>query len=319
MAAGLVGGEGFAVDASVIEANASRFQRVEGSEVDWTPEQRATRPVSEYLVALESENPPINPAQKPKAMSPTDPAAAWTTRGRHKVMFGYSLNYLIDMENAVILDVEATPTRISKEVDAAETMVERTEERFDLKPDHVAGDVAYGTGEMLGWLVAQEIDPHIPVWDRSARENDIFSRADFTYDTDRDLYICPGGKELKTSGSVHDGTTIKYIAKRSDCASCPLKPQCTTGRERRLSRDVNQEARDYTQALMQSEAYGVSSTDRKKIERLFGEAKHILSMVRLRLRGLTGARDEFLLTATVQNLKRLAHSTTIPPPQLSAA
>ena len=108
----------------VIEANASRFQRVEGAEVDWTTEQRARRPVSEYLVALESENPPINPKQKPKAMSPSDPSAAWTTRGRHKVMFGYSLNYLIDMENAVILDVEATPTRISKEVDATETMIE---------------------------------------------------------------------------------------------------------------------------------------------------------------------------------------------------
>jgi hypothetical protein len=320
MAAGLVGGEGFAVDASVIEANASRFQRVEGSEVDWTPEQRARRPVSEYLVALESENPPINPAQKPKAMSPTDPSAAWTTRGRHKVMFGYSLNYLIDMENAVILDVEATPTRISKEVDAAETMVERVEERFALKPDHVAGDVAYGTGEMLGWLVAQEIDPHIPVWDQSeVASKGKFTRSDFIYDKARDLYICPGGKELKTSGTVHDGTTIKYIAKRSDCASCPLKPQCTTGRERRLSRDVNQEARDYTQALMQSEAYGVSSADRKKIESLFGEVKHILSLVRLRLRGLTGARDEFLLTATVQNLKRLAQHSTIPPPQPSTA
>ena len=59
MTAGLVGGEGFAVDATVIEANASRFQRVEGAEVDWTPEQRAKRPVREYLVALESENPPI--------------------------------------------------------------------------------------------------------------------------------------------------------------------------------------------------------------------------------------------------------------------
>ncbi len=320
MAAGLVGGEGFAVDASVIEANASRFQRVEGSEVDWTPEQRASRPVREYLVALESENPPINPAQKPKAMSPTDPSAAWTTRGRHKVMFGYSLNYLIDMENAVILDVEATPTRISKEVDAAETMVERVEERFALKPDHVAGDVAYGTGEMLGWLVAQEIDPHIPVWDQSeVASKGKFTRSDFIYDKARDLYICPGGKELKTSGTVHDGTTIKYIAKRSDCAICPLKPQCTTGRERRLSRDVNQEARDYTQALMQSEAYGVSSTDRKKIERLFGEAKHILSLVRLRLRGLTGARDEFLMAATVQNLKRLAQHSTIPPPLPSTA
>ena len=163
MKAGLVGGEGFAVDASVIEADASRFKRIEGAEIDWTDAQRARRPIREYLAALESENPLTNPERAPKAISPTDPAAAWTTRGRHKVMFGYSLNYLIDMEQAVILDVEATPTRISKEVDATETMIERTEERFDLKPDHVAGDVAYGTGEMLGWLVDRDIDPHIPV------------------------------------------------------------------------------------------------------------------------------------------------------------
>ena len=319
MAAGLVGGEGFAVDASVIEADASRFQRVEGAEVDWTPEQRASRPVQEYLSALESENPPINTDQPPKAMSPSDPSAAWTTRGRHKVMFGYSLNYLIDMDHAVILDVEATPTRISKEVDASETMIERVEERFDLKPDHLAGDVAYGTGELLGWLVAQEIDPHIPVWDRSKRDDGTFSREDFTYDKERDLYICPGGKELKTSGTVHDGTTIKYIAQKSDCTRCPLKPRCTTGSARRLQRDVNQDARDYTQTLMATEAYEVSSIERKRIERLFGEAKHILSMVRLRLRGLTGARDEFLMTATVQNLKRLARHSTIPPPQPSAA
>ncbi len=111
LAAGLVGGEGFAVDASVIESNASRFRRVKGAEVDWPEEQLSRRAIKEFVDALESENPPINPSQKPKAMSPSDPCAAWTTRGRHKVMFGYSLNYLIDMENAVILDVEATPTR----------------------------------------------------------------------------------------------------------------------------------------------------------------------------------------------------------------
>ncbi len=320
MAAGLVGGEGFAVDASVIEANASRFQRVEGSEVDWTPEQRASRPVQEYLVALESENPPVNPDQKPKAMSPTDPSAAWTTRGRNKVMFGYSLNYLIDMEEPIIVDVEATPTRISKEVGAVETMVDRTEERFDLKPDRLAGDVAYGTGEMLGWLVDHDIDPHIPVWDQSKVASEgKFTRADFTYDKDRDLYICPAGKELKTSGRVHADNAIKYIAKRSDCTICPLKPQCTSGRERRLTRDANQEARDYTQALMATAAYEASREERKKIERLFGEVKHILSRVRLRLRGISGARDEFLLIATVQNLKRLAQHSTIPPPQRSLA
>ncbi len=124
---------------------------------------------------------------------------------------------------------------------------------------------------------------------------------------------------MKTSGTIHDGATIKYIAKRSDCGGCPLKPQCTSGRERRVQRNVNQEARDYTQSLMQTEAYAASRGERKKIERLFGEAKSILSMVRLRLRGLTGARDELLLTATVQNLKRLARNTTIPPPLPSAA
>jgi len=315
MTAGLVGGEGFAVDASVIEADASRFQRVKGSEVDWTPEQRTSRPVREYLVALESENPPINPSQKPKAMSPSDPCAAWTARSRNKIMFGYSLNYLIDMENAVILDVEATPTRISMEVDATETMIERTEDRFGLKPDRIAGDVAYGTGEMLGWLVEREIEPHVPVWDQSEVAADgKFSRASFAYDKDRNLYVCPNGKELKTSGTVHGGTTLKYIAKRSDCGQCPLKPECTTGRERRVDRDVNQEARDYTQALMETDAYKQSRSQRKKIEALFGEAKNILSMVRLRLRGLSGARDEFLLTATVQNLKRLAAHTARPPP-----
>ncbi len=316
MTAGLVGGEGFAVDASVIEASASRFQRVEGAEVDWTQAQRASRPVSEYLAALESENPPVNPKQKPKAISPSDPTAAWTTRGRHKVMFGYSLNYLIDMENAVILDVEATPTRISKEVDATETMLDRTEERFALKPKHLAGDVAYGTGEMLGWLVKRKIDPHIPVWDRGKCNDGTFSRPDFTYDEARDLYVCPAGKPMKTTGRLHTDGYYRYAASKRDCDICPLKLRCCpTQPERRVPRAPDEAAREYTRALMESEAYAASSGERKKIERLFGEAKSILSMVRLRLRGLTGARDEFLLTATVQNLKRLANHTTGPPPR----
>ena len=320
MEAGLVGGEGFAVDASVIEADASRFGRIEGSEIDWSEEQLARHAIKEYVAALKTEHSPLNPDQKPKALSPTDPAAAWTRRGRNKVMFGYSLNYLIDMESAVIVDVEATPTRISMEVDATETMLARTEERFALKPDHIAGDVAYGTGEMLGWLVERDIDPHIPVWDQTrVAAQGKFVRSDFTYHKERDVYICPNGKQLKTSGRIDKGTTLKYLAKRGDCGQCSLKSRCTTGQERRLARDVNQEARDYTQALMETEAYRQSAIGRKQIERLFGEAKRHLSMTRLRLRGLTGARDEFLMTATVQNLKRLVERIAIPPPITAAA
>ena len=249
-------------------------------------------------------------------MSPTDPAAAWTTRGRNKVMFGYSLNYLIDMENAVIVDVEATPTRISKEVEATETMIERTQDRFGLKPDHIAGDVAYGTGKMLGWLVNREIDPHIPVWDKAKRDDDTLSRGDFAFDQVGDVYICPKGNTLKTTGRVHDGKTLLYRSSKYDCDPCPLKPKCCPRTpSRKIPRDVNEAARDHARALYGSDAYSQSACDRKKIERLFGEAKHNLAMTRVRLRGLSGATDEFLLTATVQNLKRLAKLAAIPPPQ----
>ena len=139
------------------------------------------------------------------------------------------------------------------------------------------------------------------------------------YDKERDLYRCPGGKELRRSGTVHDGTTLEYLAKRSDFGRCPLKPKCTTGRERRISRDVNEEARDYARTLMGTESYLQSRTRRKKIETLFGEVKRNLGLERLRLRGLTGARDEFLLAAIVQNLKRLTkHAGPVPTMPMAA-
>ena len=53
-------------------------------------------------------------------------------------------------------------------------MLERTEERFDLKPDNIAADVAYGTGETLGWLVEREIEPHIPVRTRVSAMTESF-------------------------------------------------------------------------------------------------------------------------------------------------
>ena len=319
MKVGLVGGEGFAVDASVIEADASRYERVEGSEVDWTDEQKASRPVQEYLTALDTENSPINPDQKPKAMSPSDPAAAWTTRGRHKVQFAYSINHLIDLQAGVIVDVEATPTRISKEVDAAETMLDRTRESFDLKPDRITADVAYGTGALLGKLVERDIAPHIPVWDQSeVAAKGKFTRADFAFDKEENVYICPNGNKLRTSGTAHGGTTLKYVARKSDCTSCPLKPNCTTGSERHVSRDVNEAARDFARALMKTEDYRVSARQRKMIETGFGDLKGNLGLTRLRLRGLSGANDEFLLAATVQNLRRLANTIWPPPGQRPA-
>ncbi len=172
---------------------------------------------------------------------------------------------------------------------------------------------------MLGWIVDHDIDPHIPVWDKGARQDGSLSRTDFTYDRERDVYHCPEGRTLKTTGRVHGGKTRLYRSSKLDCDTCRLKPRCCpTTPFRKIPRDVKEDARDLARALMATDAYRVSGLRRKRIETLFGEAKRTLRLDRLRLRGLTGARDEFLLTATVQNLKRLVRHAAIPPPMLES-
>ncbi len=315
MVAGLVGGEGFAIDASVMEADASRYKGVAGSDpIDWSDPKLNTRAVREYLAALDPEP---DPARKtPKVISLSDPCSAWTAKANKRVQFGYGLNYLIDNEHAIIVDVEATPSRTYDEVAATKTMLRRTDERFGLRPRRLAADTAYGTGRMLDWLIKQNIEPHIPVRDMSQRKDGTFSRGDFTFDAETNLYNCPGGKTLKTTGHVHDGRTLLYRASKHDCERCPLKQRCCPNTpERKVPRDINEEAREHARSLVDTEPYERSRRERKKVEMLFAHLKRHLGFERLRLRGLSGAQDEFLLAATVQNLRRLAILTTIPPPR----
>jgi transposase len=319
MAAGLVGGEGFAIDASVMEADASRYTGVAGDEaIDWSDPALNSRAVREYLAGLEPEP---DPARKtPKVISLSDPCSAWTAKANKRVQFGYGLNYLIDNEHAIIVDVEATPARGYDEVAATRTMIERTDERFGLKPERLAGDTAYGTGRMLDWLIRQDIEPHIPVWNMSRRKDGTFSRDDFAYDGEANLYRCPSGKTLKTTGRVHDGRTILYRASKVDCECCPLKQRCCPKAPvRKVPRDINEAARDHARSLVDTEPYEQSRRERKKVEMLFAHLKRHLGFERLRLRGLSGAQDEFLLAATVQNLRPLAKLTAIPPPKPSFA
>src|SRR5712691_3502544 len=204
MDAGLVKGEGFAVDASVIEADASRYHGKAPDEIDWSAPERQTRAVSEFLSGLDDEDPDAH-RTFPKVISPVDPCSAWTAKANKRVQFGYGLNYLIDIENAVIVDVKATPARTYDEVAATRTMIDRTEKAFGLKPERLTADTAYGTGKLLAWLLGKGIAPHIPVWERYQRNDGMFPRSDFTYDAERDVYVCPNGRPLRTSGTVHDG------------------------------------------------------------------------------------------------------------------
>ena len=313
MNAGLVKGEGFAIDARVIEANASRYHGKAPDEIDWLAPERQTHAVVEFLAAFDDEDSDAD-RKVPKVVSPVDPSSAWTAKANKRVQFGYGLNYLIDLgPHAVIVDVEGTPARTYDEVAATKTMINRTEETFGLKLKRLAADTAYGTGKLLAWLLEKDITPHIPVWERYERTDGMFSRLDFTYDAERDVYICPNGRFLRTTGTVHDGRARNYLSQSGECRVCELKERCTRGPFRKITRDINEKARDHVRALMGTPEFEQSSDERKKIEMRFAHLKTHHRFERMRLRGLSGARDEFHLAAIAQSLKTLANHIWRPP------
>jgi transposase len=324
--AGLIGGEGFAVDASVVKADASRQRHHEDDDDDWGGGSRA---VSEYLDALHEDGSSIAPPTPPKRVSQTDPLARWTSAPGGPAYYAYSTNYLVDTKAGVIVDVEATPANRSQEVESTRTMVERVRERFGVESRKLIGDTAYGTAEMLAWMVDEQgIEPHVPVWEKSDRTDGTFSRSDFRYDEVSDSYICPDGKTLKPRrrnfkkprGIVNKAGFIRYRASLHDCTDCPLKPRCCPNAvSRHIVRHVHEAARDVARAVAKTDDYRRTRRQRKQVEMLFAHMKRILKMDRLRLRGINGARDEFLLTATAQNLRRMVKVLGTGPPKTCPA
>jgi len=220
-----------------------------------------------------------------------------------------------DIKHAVIVDVEATPARGYDEVAATKTMIKRTEETQGLKPKRLVGDTGYGIGKFLGWLVGTGITPHIPVKDMRDRDDGTFSSSDFTFDRERNVYVCPTNKLLKTTGNVGRDHKVRYRASRRDCGKCPLKPQCSPNTpSRKITRDVHEDARDHARSFVGTPEFDRSRNERKKVEMRFAHLKTHHRFERMRLRGLSGVRDEFHLAAIVQNLKTLALRTFEPPP-----
>jgi len=313
MAAGLVGGEGFAIDASLIEADANRSRSMAREEVsDLRDPRHATRAVREYLAALDTQGEPSTPAA---SISPTDPAARFTAVGG-PAFYAYSTNYLVDVQAGIIVDVEATPAWRTAEVNATRTMIERVQQRFDLRPARLIGDMAYGTAELLGWMVnEQAIEPHVPVWDKTQRKDDTLSSREFQWDEQANEYRCPQGQPLRSEWRAFKrprthttkANTVIYRASQSACGNCPLKARCCPNTpKRKIARSIHESARDVAREVAKTDAYQQSRKDRKKVEMLFAHLKRILKLRRLRLRGLSGARDEFLLAAAAQNLRRMA-------------
>ena len=143
----------------------------------------------------------------------------------------------------------------------------------------------YGSAEMLGWLVDERgIEPHVKVFDKSERKDGTFSRSDFAYDAEANVYVCPGGKELKkyhlNFSKPRDGLTkagtLLYFAKKHDCDACALKPKCCPNMPaRKIGRSIHEAARDKARAIAKTAAYATSRRERKRVEMLFAHLKRI--------------------------------------------
>jgi transposase len=322
MAEGLVGGEGFAADASLIRADANKQRSAEGSE------------------EVDCGDPPLGQGV---SRHTGRCCLGRCQRGQAEVHLEVRSCCAMDRsaQGACLLRLRRQlPDRprprhhrrcraeprdpAQAEVGAARTMIDRIQDQFGLYPERVAADSAYGSAEMLGWLVHERgIEPHIPVFDKSQRSDGTFSRDDFAYDHKRNCYICPAGKQLRQRQKVYrvprplvdeDGM-MRYRASKLDCERCSLKPQCCPNAPaRKIPRSIHEGARDMARDIADTDAYVTSRRERKKVEMLFAHLKRILKLDRLRLRGPNGARDEFHLAATAQNLRKLAKLIPTPEP-----
>ena len=315
IAAGLVGGEGFSIDASLIKADVDKKKRLPGDQpIPWPRAEDASRAVREYLAALDvarndEENGGDdggssgggNKSKPPKAVSLTDPQASWVTRPGVNPFFAYDANYLIDNKAGIIVDAEGTRANRTVEITVTETMLDRVERRFGLRPQRLAGDTAYGAVRLLKWLVDRQHHAAYPGlgqvgtlrWHpqpgrlrlRPDRATSIFARV---------AKLLHQHREQSIEGQYRCIIRANKDRLRSICAfKMPVCPD--SGRAVRSPRDLHEDARDDARALAKTEAFEQSHRERKKVEMRFAHMKRIFKLDRLRLRGLSGARDEVLI------------------------
>lgn len=313
MARGLVSGAHLTVDATTVQANAA-LDSLEPILVPLSPQQ--------YVDRLDRDNPPspASPASDAKTENPpapsklsndthrsaSDPDARLFAKRFDKTQLAYSDNVLMDNRSRVIVEVEITEPNLRHEGQVAAQMVARSRFTLGLTPQTVGGDKAYGYGAAVGALIAADVLPHVSAPQiKPWRSQGIFPAEVFTYDAVADQLICPAGQRLHKRTEHGRKRMTEYAARVSVCRDCPLKSRCTRTRYRVVHRHWDREALAQAAAVRQSVGYRLSQRCRKRIEHLFAEAKEQMGLRRARRRGRAQVLEQCLLTALVQNIKRI--------------
>jgi len=311
MSHGLVSGKHLTVDGTLAKANAS-LKSMEPIVVEMKPR--------EYIKKVEQEN-PVEGSWEPDDdfkhkgkkisnkthRSKTDPDARIARKGRGGAILAYGVNYLMDNRHRIIIGVKAERPDRSGEMKAAIEMIRESKWKFKFKPQSLGADKGYSTGAFVYQIFKEGITPHIPIMDtRGQNDKGIFPITAFSFDAKHNEYICPQGKRLKYRGIHKKGRQLVWRARVKDCKVCQLKGQCTKDRSRSLSCHIYEDYLKQARKETRTTNYRISQRKRKLIEGLFGEAKEYMGLRAVKFRRLWNVREQFLLTATVQNIKRMA-------------
>ncbi len=313
---GLVKGQHLTVDATTVDADAS-LESLEQIVVPFNPE--------EYLDKVERENPVESRSEnaKPKLnnethMSRTDPDARIFRKKYERTRLAYSHNVLMDNASRVIVDVEVTEPNLHQEGQVAGEMLQRSRFSYGIEPETLGGDKAYGSGAAVRSICEAGVKPHVSLAaPKGPHVEGIYLKESFIYDKESDELICPAGKRLWRRTTHKRNRQIEYVSSKADCKACARKSLCTRAPCRVVHRHMDKDFLDYAAQLRETIDYRISQRCRKKVEMLFGEAKVFMGLRRARRRGYKNLMEQCLVTATVQNIKRIIRAFEEPIPTIT--
>jgi transposase len=308
----LLTGRHLSIDSTHLIANAS-FRSMEPIVVEMKPR--------EYIDTIERENPIESKPWEPDDEYPhrgqkisndthrskTDPDARLSRKSsKSATQLSHSATYVMDNKSRIIVAADTGKPDLTTDCNIAVKQIRRLKWRYRIKPDSIGVDKGYSSGEFIHALVSEKIDPHIPVRDyRSRNDKGIYPIAKFKFYNDRNVFICPEEKELKYWGVHKHSKQHVYRARTKDCKICSSKTACTRDRARSLSFHIYEDSINKARQLNETKEYRLSQRMRKRIEELFGEAKEFMGLRRAKFRMIKFVKEQVLMTATAQNIKRM--------------